>query len=810
MFKIIPIMLVAVLTLSACKSSEERAEEYYQSGLELIEAGDYDRGIVELRNVFEFDGSHRDARFLLATTLLEQRNNIRGAYGQFLRLAEQYPNDAETRIMLSEMAFNGTNWEELERHGTRAIELAPDEPRVKAIEIALAYRAASLANDDPARREQARAAQDLLGALPDSVMLRKLVLDALLLNGDMTQALIELDWLLEREPENMLYWRQRLNILSQNDDMEGIETQLLGMVERFPEDTETKQMLLRFYLSREENDKAEAFLRQLADRAAPDDNAPRADLVNYLLQTQGPEAALAELDAAIAEEEDPVPFQTIRAGIIFAQGETTEAIMELEGVLEGAEPSEQTNDIKVALARMMLSTGNEVGARAQVEEVLVADEGHPAALKMQASWQIRADEAEAAINNLRLALDRAPEDAQAMSLMAEAYARSGRPELSQDFLALAVEASGNAPAESLRYAQLLIGQERYLPAEDTLLPALRLAPRNVDLLAALGNLYLRMDDMGRTEQVINTLKSIETPAAEQASTQLEAQWISARNGVEEAMSYLESIALSADATLGNQVELVRVKLATGDTAGALTLARDILADNPDNLSLRAITASVEAANGNLEDAATTYRDILEAEPQAANVWLELARVTQRLEGTNAANAVVDEALSIVPDNPNLLWASASYKEQDGDIDGAIEIYESLYERNSSSVVVANNLASLLSTYRTDEASLERAWVVARRFRDADVPAMQDTFGWILFRRGEVSEALPYLEDAAQGLPNDPLVQYHLGKAYEALERPEDAMAQFRKVVQIAGPDDQRAQVIEARNSVAATDRKSVV
>ena len=104
MFKIIPIMLVAVLTLSACKSSEERAEEYYQSGLELIEAGDYERGMVELRNVFEFDGSHRDARFLLASIMLEN-GNIRGAYGQFLRLAEQYPNDAETRILLSEMAF---------------------------------------------------------------------------------------------------------------------------------------------------------------------------------------------------------------------------------------------------------------------------------------------------------------------------------------------------------------------------------------------------------------------------------------------------------------------------------------------------------------------------------------------------------------------------------------------------------------------------------------------------------------------------------------------------------------------------------
>lgn len=804
MFKIIPIMLVAVLTLSACKSSEERAEEYYQSGLELIEAGDYERGMVELRNVFEFDGSHRDARFLLANIMLEN-GNIRGAYGQFLRLAEQYPNDAETRILLSEMAFNGTNWEELERHGTRAVELAPDDTRAKAIAIALAYRTASLANDDPARRDQGRAAQALLASLPDSVMLRKLFLDTLVRDGDTEQAMAELEWLIEREPDNMLYWRQRLGILLQNGDMEGIETQLLEMVDRFPEDVETKQALLRFYLSREQNAEAEAFLRRLADAAAPGDNTPRADLVNYLLQTQGPEAALAELDAAIAEEEDPIPFQTVRAGIIFGQGDTSQAIADLEDILAGAEPSEQTNDIKVALARMLLSTGNEVGARAQVEEVLVADEGHPTALKMQASWQIRADDADAAINNLRLALDRDPEDAQAMGLMAEAYARTGRLELSHDFLALAVDASGNAPEESLRYARVLIEQERYLPAEDTLIPALRLAPQNIELLSALGNLYLLMEDMGRTEQVVNTLRGIETPAAQQASTRLEAQLISVRNGVEDAISYIEGIASSDDATLNSQVELLRVRLGTGDVDGALLLAEELIAENPDNLALRAIVASVEAAAGNPEGAAAIYREVVTAEPQAANVWLELARVTQRLEGDTSASAIVDEALAAAPDNGNLLWASASYKERAGDIDGAIEIYESLYARDSSSVIVANNLASMLTTYRTDEASLDRAWAVARRFRDTEIPALQDTFGWILHRRGESEEALPYLEGAAQGLPNDPLVQYHLGKAYEALERPEDALAQFRKVVQIAGPDDQREQVIEARDLIAATE-----
>lgn len=775
-FKVIPVMLVIALTLSACKTSEERAEEYYESGLELIEGGDYDRGIVELRNVFEFDGSHRDARFLLATTLLEQKNQPRAAYGQLLRLAEQYPDDIETRILLSELAFDGTNWDELVLHGAKAVELAPDGTRGKAIAIALAYHDATISKDDSERRAQAQAAQALLSSLPDSNMLRKLVLDSMLLNGDLTQAMGALEWFIEREPDNLQHWLLRLKILLKNNDMKGFEAQLLVMMERFPDNVENKQMLLKFYMERGQNDDAEAFLRRLTEAAAPDDAQLQAELV---------------------------PFQIIQAGLIFARGAPNEAIASLEDILETAGPSEQTYNIRVALARMMLSTGNEVGARAQIEAVLAADQSHPTALKMQASWQIQTDEAEAAINSLRMALDRAPEDAQAMGLMAEAYARSGRTELSQDFLALAVEASGNTPTESLRYVQQLIGQESYLPAEDILTSALRLAPKNVDLLSALGDLYLRMEEMGRAEQVFKTLRGIDTPQAQQASTRLEALWISTRYGVEEAIGYLEGIASSVDATLGSQARLVRVRLATGDAPGALALSRALLVKNPDNLGLQAITASVEAANGNFDVAITIYRGILEAEPLAANIWLEMARVTQRLDGDTAAAEIVKEALSVVPEDSNLLWASASYREREGDIDEAINIYEVLYERNSGSVVVANNLASMLVTYRNDDASLQRAWTVARRFRDTDIPAMQDTFGWILHRRGESAEALPHLEAAAHNLPNDPLVQYHLGMTYEALGRSDDALPLFQKTVKIAGPDDQREQIVEARASIAA-------
>ena len=798
--KPVTLLLALSLTLAACKSAEERAEEYFQKGLALAADGDYDRAIVELRNVFQLNGSHQEARHKLAELLKDEFDNTNGAYGQYLRLVEQYPDDLQARLELSEMAFLSANWDEVERHGAQAEQLAPENPRVQVITIARAYRATAVSDDAPARRENAETARGLLDAQPDSEVLRNILIDNDLRNGDTDAALAGIDKVLEIDPQNIMYWRQRLTMLGQLGDFDGVEAQLRDMIQRFPDDKANKEALLRFYLSRSQQDKAENFLRELV-AARPEEPAPMVDLIRFLSQIKGTDAALAEIDKAIETQPNPVPFRAMRAGLDFEAGQREKAIADLEAVLAEAnpeEPSDEISAIKITLAKMFLNMGNEVGARARVEEVLAEDAGNVEALKMQAAWMIQADEADSAISALRTALDREPEDEDAMTLMSQAYTRTGRPELAREFLALAVDASGNAPEETIRYARVLISEESYLPAEDILLPALRLAPQNTDLLLALGRLYLEMEDMGRGEQVVRTLRGLNTELAQQAANGLEAQRISQQTGVDQAMSYLESIAGSDDASLTSKVSLVQARLRTGNAEGALNLARDLSGQEPENEPLQGMLASVEAVNGNLGTAETIYRSLLDTDNRRPGVWLELAQLQMRQGDPVAAEALVDEALALMPEDPNLLWARASYHERNGDIDGAIGIYESLYERNSDSVVVANNLASLLATYRTDDASLERAWTIARRFRDVEIPAMQDTYGWIAHRRGDSEDALSYLEAAAAALQNDAIVQYHLGVVYMELAQTAKALAQFQRVGELTGPADRRPQIADAR------------
>jgi tetratricopeptide (TPR) repeat protein len=532
--------------------------------------------------------------------------------------------------------------------------------------------------------------------------------------------------------------------------------------------------------------------------------------VQLRTQTDGPEAGLETLDGILAGEGAGLPMlEVMRASLLFDLGQPDTAITELEAVIAALPEAEaqttEAGQFRVVLARMLMATGNQVGARALVEEVLAADPSQVDALKMKASWLIEEDETREAISLLRRALDEDAEDAEALTLSARAHARNGDRDLAREFLALAVSASGGAPAETLRYADWLIADERFFPAEEALIDALRRQPGNLQLLSRLGNLYLRMEDWSRAEQVEQTLERQEGPGYEEAAVQLRVARLAAQNRVDDAVTLLENIASENDESAGAQLSVIQGRLAAGNEAGALEYARDLVERYPDALIWRFALATTQSAVGQYEEAIESYRLILEQLPQNERAWVDLVRALNATGDIEGAQAALEQALQAVPDGLNLLWAQASLRETTNDIEGAIEIYERLYERLPNAPIMANNLASLLSTYYDDDENLNRAYTIARRLRGIEFPPFQDTYGWIAYRRGDYEEALEHLEPAAAGLGDNALVQYHLGMTYLALERDAEALTQLRRAVTLAGPDDPRPQFERARTEIAALE-----
>ncbi len=776
----------ATLLLAGCESTEEKAQRNYESAVELAAKGDTDRAEVVLRNVFKLNGEHHDARMLYAA-LMEQKGDFDQAFRHYALVVEQYPEEIEARIKMARIAIRGGSWDAASAVVDAARKIAPDNPDLVPLTIALDYSTATRRTDKDAAQAAVTKAQALLAADPGNYFGQQVVIDNLVREQKFSAALDQVDKALASDPKNLQFNQIKLSLLGQLQDMPGIGDQLRYMVETFPDDAEIRTSLVRWYLANNDPDGAESFVRSLVAKGG-EAIPPRLALVQFLNQVRGMDVALAELDKLIAEGLDNDTFRVLKASMLFDKGDRQTGIVQIEELIAAQEPSEARRNMQTTLARMYIADGQVDKARALVESVLAEDAGDVNALKIKANWLIDQDQVRDAVLALRTALDQAPRDPETITLLARAYERGGNRELMVESLALAVDVSNAAPDETLRYSRYLIDNEKYLTAENVILRALRLDPGNIQLLQALSEVYLGMNDLPRAEQVATALRAMDTDQSRLLATAIQATVLQRSARTDESIQLMQTMVDEGQSKLAAQTVIIRTRLANGEVGEARAYMNELLAetpaDSPDRTGIEFLNGALTATEGNYDGAKQIYRDILARDNSLEQVWRALVSTAVRQGNDAEAEAIVDESLVVLPDSANLRWIKAGLAEKNGRIDEAISIYEAVYAEDTSSTIIANNLASLISTHRSDDESLQRAYVIARRLRGLEIPAFQDTYGWISFRMGNQQEALENLEPAAAGLPNDPSVQYHLAKVYLAAGRTEEAAAKLQAAVDL--------------------------
>jgi len=788
-FRLLPLLAAAALALAACDTAEERAEGHYQRALSLLAEGEPEKAVVEFRNVFRLDGNHDAARLAFADLLVE-RGDIEQAIGQYLRLVEQDWSNVDGHKRLTELALSVQDFDTAETHAARAYDLDPDDPEIRGFRASLDYRAGK-------RAAAVKMARGVLEDAPDNLPAQMVLIAERMNAGDDAGALDRIDAALRDAPRDEALHLARLTVLERRGATAEVGDQLTRMAGLFPDNDSITLSLVQWHLRAGDPAEAEALLRaRAAARPAGTPERVSADLalVQALAQTQGAAAAQAELEAMAAAADDPVPYRRAHAGIDIAAGELEAGIATLREVIAAAEPSDTRRETQVTLARILTETGDAEAADALIDAVLEEDAFHVAALKLRAQRRIDADRPDAAVRDLRSVLNQAPRDTDALTLMAVAHERQGARELAGERLALAVEASGQAPAESIRYARFLMQDGRYGPAESVLREALRRRPGDVDLLTALAGLHIEQRDWTRARSLAATLRDQGTPEAAARATALEAQVLSGQDRFEETIALLRELAQEGGGPAA-LAGIVQTYVRAGDLDGARSYLEGERATDPAAPLPRLMLAGVEALAGNAAEAEAAYRALIADRPEYGRVYEGLYLLLATAGRGDEAAQVLEDGLAATGGDPRLLFIKAGLLEARGDVEGAIEIYDRLYARDSASALVANNLASLLASHRDDAASQERAYAIARRLRSTDVPHFQDTYGWILARRGDYEAALPHLERAAAALPGNASVLYHLGAAQHGLGRLEAAQDSLERALAAAGPEtpaDERA------------------
>jgi tetratricopeptide (TPR) repeat protein len=125
-------------------------------------------------------------------------------------------------------------------------------------------------------------------------------------------------------------------------------------------------------------------------------------------------------------------------------------------------------------------------------------------------------------------------------------------------------------------------------------------------------------------------------------------------------------------------------------------------------------------------------------------------------------------------------------EHTRDFARAYEHYLAAYRNGLRTADLFNGLAWTQVESGSGEAAVAVEWGRRAYELEPENPDILDTYGWALVRAGRASEALPLLEEAYARRPRIYCIHYHLGLAYQAVGRDDDAVIHLERQAALTG------------------------
>jgi len=764
---------IALLTLAACDNAEERAQGHYQRGMELLEAGEDRKAMLEFKNSLQLDEDAIQPRLEFARLLLKYGE--RGIVPNFLKVLESDPDHLESRVKIArhQIAVGDDGASE---HLKVAARVAPDSIEVRSLQAAFEQKMGD-------SQKAATMAEALLKEDPGNVIAANIMVTHMNEAQDYAGANMLLDEALAANPEALELHVSKLKALEGQNDQAAIGEQLARMAGIFPENADILRGQVQWFLNQGEPENAISKQRDVA-RIFPETPGHALNLVALLLQFEGADAANAELERLSSGDQHSILFGRAHADFEFQQNNAPAAIARLETLAQTDLPANERNDVRAQLANFLRATGEADQAQELAQAIIKEDSEHVEALRLRSLYAIDNDKPHEAIGDLRVALSKKAQDPATLMLLALAHERNGSLGLAQERLALAVQASGAGVKESLAYADFLARQGKHSIAISVLDDALDKKGERPELLAGLGQVNLSMSDWNGASGVVKRLIALDNPQASTVAQDLQVAILNGERKFDQSIGVLREMWDVAGERSSAMENLVRNLVQTGQTDEAAKFLEGILENDPDSLRANLLRGALHAFEGQADQAEAIYRQIIEQHPNVESGYGALSALLMSQARLEEADEVTRAGIENAANTERLLFVRAGRLEQNGEFEAAIAIYDQLYSANKISDVLANNLASLLSEYREDEESLERAYNISKRLRASEQPAFQDTYGWVLYKRGEFELALPPLKAAADGVRTNAVVQYHLGMVYDKLGQKEEAIPQMELALKL--------------------------
>ena len=333
----------------------------------------------------------------------------------------------------------------------------------------------------------------------------------------------------------------------------------------------------------------------------------------------------------------------------------------------------------------------------------------------------------AAIKSLEVSSDRAPTDTTVRLTLGQLYLAGGRAD------------------EAIREANAVLDQ----------------APANVAALNIAGAAQLARNEPAKAVETYGKIAKL-APKDAKAQYQVGVALMAAGEA-SQALARFESVLALSPTFFEALAKILSIDVAAKRSDAAIARVKKQIAVVGDSVALKELLAIAYATSGDRARAEVTFREVIRRSPAHLAPYVRLGELYRDWGRYDEAIAVVRSALKVEPRNVDLMLVMGVTYEAKGDRVGARLAYEAALALDPAFVIAGNNLAMLLAESGTQ---LDRALQVITTARQADPanPALTDTFGWVLFKRGDFANAVTTLAEAAAKLPGEPTVAYHLGMA----------------------------------------------
>jgi tetratricopeptide (TPR) repeat protein len=209
-------------------------------------------------------------------------------------------------------------------------------------------------------------------------------------------------------------------------------------------------------------------------------------------------------------------------------------------------------------------------------------------------------------------------------------------------------------------------------------------------------------------------------------------------------------------------QLVELDLSDSRIDQAAARIKEFGRTNP-GPSVEFMQAKVYIAQKNWTQAEAALQNAIQLDANFTAAYNLLVAVDLAQNKLPQAISQLEAALQKNPDNSRALVVIGMIYEQMKDFAKARDAYEKVLTTTPDAVPALNNLAYL---YAERFNQLDKAYELAQKARTLQPTngAIADTFGWIVYKRGDYRQALQVLQESVGKKPEDPEIQFHFGMA----------------------------------------------